>query len=387
MVNAKNYYGSLKAHFNKLLNNLVLEEDDKDGTASATSYTHRGILVKSVSEQPRNTTTTTATTQDGATSTSSQPNNGESTLTLTANSTETSTETSTATTSTATSNNAAVNRIEETPDTPDAQKTPDAVHPPPNPTGESTATVTGEPVEVTGRENVNEASPMKDPLSDIEDSTLEEIVNSISDAYDGLINEPFLAYSRTAKTLKNSAALVESFIESKYAQKTEEALDLVLKDKKVTPPVLNGVIQKQLEPVKKDIKNVQRQVQLSRSQKRNLLRKEAKKRKQLEHERVPDNSEDNSEDDVDAAPAKSEQQRKKKRKKNKKSKNSNSHPEIAPSVTQKKNQKTDKNGKGNQDVKKKKNGKQNGDEPTPTTPSQQRGRKSKKQFQKKNGGK
>ncbi len=109
-------------------------------------------------------------------------------------------------------------------------------------------------------------------------------MGSVFDAYTGLIHEPYCAYDQTVKTLKDSAALVESFIESDYVQKTEEALDLVHKDKRVTPPILNETIQQQIETVKKDVQQVKKQTIsiLSQSQKRNKRNRENKKRKKLE---------------------------------------------------------------------------------------------------------
>ena len=388
IVNVARYNHSLKVHVEKLLNNLVLEEDDTDGTAVNASYTHRGVLVTKNSTVRSQKRTNTNTTQNGATSIPTQPNTGESTLTLTTTPTTTSTAASTAAASTRTStatSPATVNAIEETPDAPATQKNPYSAHPSSNSTGGTTDAEQGETVENTGRDSA-EARPMKDPLSDIASPTLEGIVISISDAYNGLIHKPYLAYVEAVKHVKDSVALVESFIESDYIEKTEDALELVHKDERVTPPVLNETIRKQVEPVKKDVATVRMKTMslMSKTQRKNLKLKEAKKRKKPE-ESASGVLMDDSEDDVEAG-TDTEQQRKKKKPKKKQPKkqpkNSDSHPEPAPSVTQKKKNQKAKNGKGKQ-----KNGKKKGNEPTSTMPSQQNGRNSKKQSKKKNGGK
>lgn len=382
MVNAAKYVHSLKTHLERFLSQLVFEEDDPDGKAATDSYTHRGLFVKeSVPVKPtpvrqqQDADAGTNTTQDGATSTPT-PTAGESTLTLTTTSHATSNATSTAASSTETTalsnktpTTTVVTLIEETPVNTATRKTPNPYQPPPNPTGDSTDNGPGETVK---EGDSVEARPMKDPLSDIASSTLVEIVNSVSDAYKGLIHEPFLEYDRIIQTLKNDAALVESFVESKYIEKAEEALDLVHKDKRVTPPVLNGAIQKQIEPVERELADVRKQVRSTKKQTQIQKRKESKKRKKAREKSALGNSSDNS-DDVDAVPDTETEQQQKKRKRKKKNvpKNSDSHPEIAPSVTQKKDQKTDKTGN-----RRKKRGKQAGSETTPNTPSGQKGRKS-----------
>ncbi len=387
IVRASKYMLSLKVHLEKFLNALVLEEDDPEGNAAQESYNHRGLLVCYTSTVKQNNSTNT-TTQNGATSAPSQSNTGESTLVMTGSPTATTATSTTATSATASTAEKSttltttsivsppntVIRNEETPGAPETQKTPNTDQSPP--TGEATDAATGESVEDIG--NGNEDKSMKDPLSDIDGSLLEDIVSSVSDAINGLIHHPYCAYDQAVQALKKSATLVESFIESDYVQKTEEALELVLKDKRVTPPILNEAIQRQIEPVKKDVEKVKKQTIgiLSKTQKRNQKKKEAKKRKKLEamEKKLGDA------DDVEADPdTETEQQRKK-------SKNSDSHPETAPSVTQKKNQNTDKNGKGKQG-RRKRNGKQQENDSTPTTPTQRRRRKSKKQSEKKNGGK
>ena len=379
VVSATAYGYSLKAHLERFISNLVLEEDDSDRTAGTCNYTHKGILVRSNKTVRQNNTT-----QDGATSTTtpSQSNTGENTLALTVP-TATSNAASTAATSTTTSTaspTGAVIVIEETPGAPETQKTPDADQSP-----SPGDPAQGESVENNGNGNDDEARPMEDPLSQISSSQLVEIMDSVFDAYDGLIHAPYCAYDETVKTLKENAALVESFIESDYVQKTEEALDLVHKEKRVTPPILNETIQQQIEPVKKDVQQVKKQTIsiLSQTQKRNKNKRESKKRKKLE-QKMSTLGISEDDDDVEAGPTtETEQQRK--RKKRKKSKNSNSHPGSAPSVTQKKIQTTGKKGKGKQG-KKKKSGKQQESESTSTTPTQPQGRKSRKQSKKKNGG-
>ena len=139
----------------------------------------------------------------------------------------------------------------------------------------------------------------------------------------------------------------EAILEAANSEKAEDALELVHNDEKVTPPVLKGVIQKEMKPLKDEVKRVSHLgntlAGLSKTQKRNRQKRAAKKRKRTPEAEADANGDNNDDDDTSTAQT---GERKKS-----KSKNSDSNPETAQSVTQKKTQKkakrnADKNERG-----------------------------------------
>jgi hypothetical protein len=199
---------------------------------------------------------------------------------------------------------------------------------------------------------------LKDHLSDhLTDDQLTMVISSIQDALTGLIEAPYDEYKALNSALEQGLTLTETLLETNKSEMADEALELVNKEKMVAPPILRGVIQQELNPVRERVKKIEQHrattVVLSPAQRRKLLKsaKKKRKKKQVDFEGIPGgNGEDygNDKDDADAANSRPK----------KKPKNSNSHPAPAAAVTQKKEQNTSQN--GNQRRRRKRDKKSNG---------------------------
>jgi hypothetical protein len=319
LIQTKRYSDHLRSHIYKFLQNLVFEgdEDEVEGDNNK-QYTHNGVLVRRNKE-------TSATTQDttAEAATTSQRSNPSALV-------------STPQQRTPNNNNAVTNVSEGNNDAASDQRNPDA-----NPPLQDEA-----PVELDGSESEDEVAEtaLKNHLSDhLNEDQLKKVVSSIQEALIGLIEAPYDKYKALNSALEQGLALKETLLETNKSEMADEALELVNNERTVAPPILRGVIQKELKPVRERVKKMEQHrattVVLSEAQRRKLLKAQKKrKKKQVEFEGIQGgNGEDygNDEDDADAANSRPK----------KKPKNSNSHPATAAAVTQKTQQNTSKNGK------------------------------------------
>jgi len=344
------YYNSLKTHISKFLNSLVLEEDDTDGNAADQNYVHRGVLVKKstppTSTAVKSTAVAAATTNNRASTTpkTTDPSASASTTKNPATVDLTRENTEAATSNTSTSSTSG--REED---------------------GEG---------EMEGSESSLsqgvEALQIEDPLANITSTDLEIIVATISDAFRGMIYIPFEKYIAAKETIERGITMHESILEAANSEKAEDALELVHNDEKVTPPVLKGVIQKEMKPLVEEVKRVSHLgntlAGMTPTQKRNRQKRAAKKRKR----EADANGDTNDKDDTSTA-----QTGERKKSKKSKSKNSDSHPETAQSVTQKKTQKKAKQNAEKNERGASRRGKRDEKQAASSTPTQQKGRNSK----------
>lgn len=336
LIPVRDYKQDLRKHIDKFLKMLVFEGDD-DGTTD-NQYIHTSVMVHRDKEE------TSATTQDitAAAATTTTPRSNTSALVSTPQQPNPYAQPTPSQTPKNNNDNAVTNMSEGNNDAAGDQRPPDDRDEP----------------EVLEIDDGVGAISLKDHLSDhLTDDQLTMVISSIQDALTGLIEAPYDEYKALNSALEQGLTLTETLLETNKSEMADEALELVNKEKMVAPPILRGVIQQELNPVRERVKKIEQHrattVVLSPAQRRKLLKsaKKKRKKKQVDFEGIPGgNGEDygNDKDDADAANSRPK----------KKPKNSNSHPAPAAAVTQKKEQNTSQN--GNQRRRRKRDKKSNG---------------------------
>lgn len=363
-INGSDYSNNLQFHIDKFLKALVFEGEEDCDNLTNHEYTHKNILVKKNTLPPiQRARTSTATSTPSGTATSAS----ESTPEQRRNPYNTPTHA-----------NAVNTQVERITEAAVDQRTSEIASPPLQDNASRNET------DVATTDNV-EANSRKDEFSSLSNEQQNMIISSIRDALNGLILVPFEQYKIAQSALEQGLTLAETLLESNKSEMADDALELVNKEKTVTPPILNGAIKKAVNPVDKRVKKLEHQraseAGLTKNQQRKQKNKQKnnqkkqQKRKQVQFEGTQGEDGDGGGNNDDSTATKNRQR--------KKPKNSDSHPASAVAVTQKKNQNTKQNdnqkGKGQRKRKdKEKNSQQH---------SQQQGKGSNGQQQKRRGSK
>ena len=218
------------------------------------------------------------------------------------------------------------------------------------------------PTEQGETENTDKdaAKSIEDPLEKVDQDVLKKIVETIADAFKGLIHRPYLAYVEVTKNKADADDILDCFLYNTKEDIAETALDLIHKEKRVTPQALSEIIKDEQSPLKSQVNQLERKVSsLKGEQKKSknlnddetkaqaLANKRARRKRQREKKKLQKQQEKlvasgEKTDETDASGA-SNTNPTKKQKKN--PKNSNRHPGPTPPVTKKKKG-TDKPGNG-----------------------------------------
>ena len=97
-------------------------------------------------------------------------------------------------------------------------------------------------------------------MQKIDPDTLTILVENVKEAFRGFIALPFQAYAKALRSNSDADDLLACFLYDDKAETAETALDLLLKDKRVTPPVMNGLIQKHTAPIGKKVDSLEKKL-------------------------------------------------------------------------------------------------------------------------------
>ena len=358
------YFSSLRRHLTDFVKNLVFEEDDSEENSAATrDYVHRGCLVKTErsyaksykgSRDFQNKEPTNLQKKSNQSKPSQQKPQRESTS---ANSARQDVDPASGTQKTPSNNTANpfinASALVSTDKAPSATSTTQTTDKP------SDKAASNDQGETENTDTVAKKS-IEDPLEKVDQDVLKHIVDTIADAFKGLIHMPYLAYVEVTKNKATADDLLDCFLHNTKEDIAETALDLIHKEKRVTPQALGEIIKNEQSPLQSQVNQLERKVSsLTGEQKKSktldkdekteqaLANKKARRKRQREKKKLKKQQEKQAAsgeqtEEADASGA-SNTNPTKKQKKN--PKNSNRHPGPTPPVTKKKKG-TDKPGNG-----------------------------------------
>ena len=358
-IQVKDYMSSLRRHLTDFVNHLVFEENDSEtNSAAEQDYTHRGCLILSnKSFGLANRDALQRSIQKSNNSESSQLIPQQESNPAKSARQDVNPASVTQKTPVIKANNPYANKSAPTLVSTDKASSANSTTQTTDSTSDKLAsTEQGE----TENTDTNATKSIEDPLEKVDPIVLKKIVDTIADAFKGLIHMPYMAYVEVTKNKATADDLLDCFLLNTKEDIAETALDLIHKEKRVTPQALGEIIKDEQSPLQSQVNQLERKVSsLTGEQKKSktldkdekteqaLANKRARRKREREKKKLKKQQEKQAAsgektEETDASGA-SNTNPTKKRKKN--PKNSNRHPGTTPPVTKKKKG-TDKTGNG-----------------------------------------